>query len=185
MSGFLTKKWEYNQWKSFYVFGGPTILAGSICALCFNLLYLAWVNIILVDIYLIVLLSRTARFSDLLDRENHTQEEKQKIKNYYDFFPSRRLGLFLFALFLFSIVCSFATVYLDAGIYFESPIMNWFDALYLSFGTLTTANFGDFIPVCNCSKLLTMAEVFNSILLLLVALSLLISRVATYSVPGE
>jgi Ion channel len=171
----------HKDWNKAYKICGPIILVLAILSLVFKLSWLAEFVLVPINLYLIVLLIISAYLSDL--SEKNVAANKPTIEKYYELIPTRRMGMFLFSLFLISVVLCFAALFLDMGEYFKQPITGWKDAIYVSFGTITTANFGDFVPVKYCAKFWTSLETLNSIILFFGAFALLVSNLATFKKP--
>jgi len=117
------------------------------------------------------------------------------------FLPSRLFGLLLLVLLFVALVTSFASKFIanghvcnstgtpcitatmreGAGSTRQSPILSHVrrDGLYFSLVTITTVGYGDYTATCD-ARWLVMWELCSGALLLVLALPLLISRMATW-----
>jgi hypothetical protein len=132
---------------------------------------LAWVAILISDSYLSLVLLFAAILSD--DRAFAA-----KWPWITRLFPRRTAALFVVGLLLLSIVSGFAGLYVGTEVFSSNKTPG--DALYLSLFTLA---FTDYSPKPGYGQLVVVGQVASGILYLIAAVSLLISRIATFTSP--
>ena len=101
--------------------------------------------------------------------------------------PHRIAGLFILPLLLVTLVCSFGNMYLHSGEVrdqhgcLETPL----DAAYFSPVTLSTVGYGDYSPTGPKARKLVLWQLASGVLLLLVALPILVSRLAIFAAESQ
>jgi hypothetical protein len=132
---------------------------------------LAWIAIVISDTYLASVLL----FAAILSDDSTVATRRAWITR---FFPKKTTGLFVVALLLLSIVSGFAGLYVGTQIFSASKTPG--DALYISLFTLAFTDYG---PKPGYGQFVVVGEVASGILLLIAAIPLLVSRIATYESP--
>lgn len=123
-----------------------------------------------IDLYLVVMIAIAAFRSD--DKKKAWDADWQ-----LNILPTRFFGIFLMAILFFTIIISFAGVYLQLKAHFGTAINNKGDAFYVSFVTFTTL--GDQYPPSDAiPKAEIIFEIISAIIFFLIALSILISRLS-------
>lgn len=114
-------------------------------------LYYGWYTNTFVYYLNIYLLSETYiyLFSKIFLAEHHSQTSNK-----------RTLLLLIFN--FIELGLAFAVIY-TAGNYLNAPINNTVDAIYFSFVTSATVGYGDFHPITQIGKLITLAQILCSI----------------------
>lgn len=138
--------------------------------LCKWPIWICILGIAIIDLYLLALLFFAAAASD----------KKTWLLKLLDYLPTRFFGLLLFFSFLVSIVLFFANIYLTLGNEFTPQIKDKFDAIYISFITLTTLGFENIFPQCTSAKAIVMFEFLTAIELFLGSFALIISRLSNF-----
>jgi len=87
----------------------------------------------------------------------------------------RRSMLLLFFNYLETIF-AFATLY-KTGNYLNRPLENWFDAVYHSFVTASTIGFGDYYPITKTGKMLTILQVIQFLLFVVLFLNFFSTKI--------
>lgn len=170
---------------SYLAFSMITCLLCVLCLYGFVCTFFVKLAIVSIDTYLVFLLLASSFLGDLsnIAAKEHFKVEKKIGSFLYKIMPTRLMGLFLFIIFLVTITFGFAAIYLENGQHFEAKILTPCDALYFSFGVLTTITFGEFKPIDGTGRLLVSLEVVNSVILFFGAFALLVSRLASFSKP--
>ncbi|MBZ5521419.1 MAG: potassium channel family protein [Acidobacteriia bacterium] len=141
-------------------------VTGLIALLCW-LPCMGAITVIGVNVYVIVLLAEVALRKGL---------------NEPKFFELAHRAYFVLivGILVTAMVCSFGSLYLDAGDVCSKtgPLSTRLDAAYFSAVTLTTVGFGDFAPVTAVSRWLVMWELASGFLSLLMIVPMLASRLA-------
>ena len=140
--------------------GATSVLAGS--------RILAWIAIVVSDLYLILTLLFAAMRSDdesLLHRHPWVA----------NFFPRRTAALLLVVLLFTAVLLGFAGLY--AGTEVFSSNKTPLDAFYISVFTLALT---DYSPKAGYGQLVVMGEVANGVLLIVALFPLLISRISAF-----
>lgn len=150
----------------------------------------AFVSVVLVDIYILRILLECA------ERSGKMTARKQRI-----YLPSRVMALPLIFFLTSVIVLAFAQMYLWSNeIKHTTPcgadtppfcdlshdvcgMESKINAAYFSLVTLTTVGYGDYAPDSKKTRLLVMWEISSGILVLLFSLPLVVGRIATW--PGK
>jgi hypothetical protein len=132
---------------------------------------LAWIAIAISDAYLASVLL----FAAILSDDGTVATRRAWITG---LFPKKTTGLFVVALLLLSIVSGFAGLYVGTQVFAASKTPG--DALYISLFTLA---FTDYAPKSGYGQFVVVGEVASGILLLIAAIPLLVSRIATYESP--
>ncbi len=127
--------------------------------------HIASTFIVIVNVYQFFLLVFAAHISD----------GGELFMGLEELFPSRTLGLFLFIMFLIIISSSFARLYFSFSTEFLQKHTH-FEALYASFGILSTVSIGELKPVSERLKWDIIFEVLSTVNLLFAAFPLLLSR---------
>jgi len=141
--------------------GGVTsVLAGSRT--------LAWIAIVVSDLYLLMTLLFAAMRSDdesLLHRHVWIA----------DFFPRRAAGVLVVVLLFVAVLSGFAGLYVGTEVFSsnKTPL----DAFYISVFTLA---FTDYSPKAGYGQIVVMTQVVSGVLLLVALFPLLISRISTF-----
>ena len=170
-----------------------TLLFGGLVAFAFWCQWNSMIffgSIVVIDAYVVAVLFAAALRADAQKGSFDTDKTRLKNKDCMDFlkwlFPTRTVGLFMVMMFFAVLVISFA------GLYQESPsdfycssqpaqsIGDPSNACYFSLVTICTVGYGDFAPVAAHAKHLVMGEIASGILLLVCAISFLISRIAAF-----
>ena len=132
---------------------------------------LAWIVIVISDLYLsIVLLLAALRSEDegFLDRHSWVA----------DFFPRRTTGLLVVTLLFVAVVSGFAGLYVGTEVFQSSKTP--LDALYISSFTLALT---DYSPKPGYGQLVVLGQLASGVLLLVALFPLLISRISTFKNP--
>jgi hypothetical protein len=132
---------------------------------------LAWMAILISDLYLFLVLLFAAVLSD--DSTFATRHPWIT-----GLLPRRTTGLFVVALLLISIVSGFAGLYVGTEVFQSAKTPG--DALYISLFTLA---FTDYSPKPGYGQFVVVCQVASGILFLIGAFPLLISRIATFESP--
>jgi len=141
--------------------GGVTsVLAGSRT--------LAWIAIVVSDLYLLITLLFAAMRSDdetLLRRHAWIA----------DFFPRRAAGVLVVVLLFVAVLSGFAGLYVGTEVFSsnKTPL----DAFYISVFTLA---FTDYSPKAGYGQIVVMTQVVSGVLLLVALFPLLISRISAF-----
>jgi hypothetical protein len=133
--------------------------------------FLAWIAIVISDLYLsIVLLLAALRADDdgFLDRH----------PSITGFFPRKAAGILVVTLLFLSVLSGFAGLYVGVEVFLsaKTPL----DALYISFFTL---GFTDYSPKPGYGQLVVIAQLVSGILLLAALFPIHISRISTFKNP--
>jgi hypothetical protein len=130
---------------------------------------LAWIVIVISDLYLSIVLLLAALQSDdegFLDRHAWMT----------GFFPRRRTaGLVVVTLLFLAVVSGFAGLYVGTEVF--SSVKTPLDALYISSFTLA---FTDYSPKPGYGQLVVLGQLISGVLLLVALFPLLISRISTF-----
>ena len=132
---------------------------------------LAWIVIVISDLYLFIVLLLAALRSDedgFLDRHSWITR----------FFPRKTAGILVVTLLFLSVVSGFAGLYVGTEVF--SSIKTPLDALYISFFTL---GFTDYSPKPGYGQLIVIAQLVSGILLLAALFPIHISRISTFKNP--
>ena len=132
---------------------------------------LAWIVIVISDLYLSIVLLLAALRSDdegLLDKHSWIA----------GFFPRRTAGLLVVTLLFVAVVSGFAGLYVGGEVFAstKTPL----DALYISFFVL---GFTDYSPKPGYGQLVVLGQLASGVLLLVALFPLLISRISTFKNP--
>jgi len=73
-------------------------------------------------------------------------------------------------------VFAFATLY-KTGNYLNHPLLHWFDAVYHSFVTASTIGYGDYYPITKTGKLLTILQVIQFLLFVVLFLNFFSTKI--------
>jgi len=129
---------------------------------------LAWIVIVISDLYLfIVLLLAALRSYDEIFLDRHPW-----VANFY---PRRTAALLLVVLLFTAVLLGFAGLYVGTEIFAstKTPL----DAIYISVFTLALT---DYSPKAGYGQLVVMSEVVNGVLLIVALFPLLISRISAF-----
>jgi hypothetical protein len=140
--------------------------------------YYSGASIICIDIYLLAVLFSAAAKSD-----NKLEKESTREKFTSALIPEKRLGLFIFSKLLATLIFGFANLYLGLqnGVKTgTSYLTSFYDSVYFSMVTISTAGFGDFVPVTDTAKGFVMWEIASGVLLVAGGFGLLISRLSNF-----
>ena len=138
----------------------------------------AAISIICVNVYLFILLFAAASKSDIKLEKGSAWERFATI-----IVPDKRLGLAIFSKLLGTFIFGFANLYLGLhnGVKAGNLYLDrFYDSLYFSIVTISTAGYGDFVPVSDQAKALVMWELGSGILLMAGGFGLLISRLSNF-----
>jgi hypothetical protein len=131
--------------------------------------FLAWIVIVISDLYLSIVLLLAALLSDdegFLNRHSWMT----------GFFPRRRTaGLLVVMLLFLAVISGFAGLYVGTEVF--APVKTPLDALYISSFTLALT---DYSPKPGYGQLVVLAQLVSSVLLLVALFPLLISRISTF-----
>jgi hypothetical protein len=134
--------------------------------------FLAWIVIVISDLYLSIVLLLAALLSDDEDFLNRHPWMT-------GFLPRRRTaGLVIVTLLFLSVVSGFAGLYVGGEVF--SSVKTPLDALYISSFTLALT---DYSPKPGYGQLVVLGQLVSSILLLVAMFPLLISRISTFKNP--
>jgi hypothetical protein len=133
--------------------------------------FLAWIAIVISDLYLFAVLLLAALRSeddDFLDRHPWITY----------FFPRKAAGILVVTLLFVAIVSGFAGLYVGAEVFpsGKTPL----DALYISFFIL---GFTDYSPAPGYGQLVVIAQLISGVLLLAALFPIHISRISTFKSP--
>jgi hypothetical protein len=132
---------------------------------------LGWISVVVVDLYVIALLTLSAMRSRDAGFANRNQWS-------YGFFPSRVCGLLVAPALIVGLTCGFAALYLGTNV-FEIPKTR-LAALYASVSTL---GFNDFQPKAGYGQWIVVVHLASVILLLMGVWALLMSRISSFESP--
>jgi hypothetical protein len=129
---------------------------------------LAWIAIVISDLYLSIVLLLAALRSDddgFLDRHSWITR----------FFPRKTAGILVIILLFLSVVSGFAGLYVGVEVFpsGKTPL----DALYISFFTL---GFTDYSPKPGYGQFVVLGQLVSGVLLLAALFPLHISRISTF-----
>jgi hypothetical protein len=130
--------------------------------------FLAWIVILISDLYLftvLLLAALRAEDDDFLRRHSWVTR----------FFPRKTTGIFVVALLLVAIVSGFAGLYVGAEVFPSSKTP--LDALYISFFIM---GFTDYSPAPGYGQLVVIAQLISGVLLLAALFPIHISRISTF-----
>ena len=134
--------------------------------------FLAWIVIVISDLYLSIVLLLAALLSDdegFLNRHSWMT----------GFFPRRRTaGLVVVMLLFLAVISGFAGLYVGTEVF--ASVKTPLDALYISSFTLALT---DYSPKPGYGQLAVLAQLVSSVLLLVALFPLLISRISTFKHP--
>ena len=133
--------------------------------------FLAWIAIVISDVYLFsVLLLAALRADDdgFLDRHAWIT----------GFFPRKATGILVVALLFLAILSGFAGLYVGAEVFPSGKTS--LDALYISFFIL---GFTDYSPAPGYGQLVVIAQLVSGVLLLAALFPIHISRISTFKNP--
>jgi hypothetical protein len=133
--------------------------------------FLAWIVIVISDLYLSIVLLLAALRSDdegFLDRHSWVA----------DFFPRRTTGLLVVTLLFVALVSGFAGLYVGTEVFQSSKTP--LDAIYVSSFTLA---FTDYSPKPGYGQLVVLSQLVSGVLVLVALFPLLISRISTFKNP--
>jgi hypothetical protein len=133
--------------------------------------FLAWIPIVISDVYLFSLLLLAALRSeddDFLDRHSWITR----------FFPRKTTGILIVTLLFLAIVSGFAGLYVGTEVFpsGKTPL----DALYISFFIM---GFTDYSPAPGYGQLVVIAQLVSGVLLLAALFPIHISRISTFKSP--
>jgi len=132
---------------------------------------LAWIAIVLSDLYLSIVLLLAALRSDdegFLGRHSWITF----------FFPLKTTGLLVVLLLFVAVVSGFAGLYVGTGVFPSSKTP--LDAIYISFFIL---GFTDYSPSAGYGQFVVISELVSGVLLLVALFPLLISRISGFKNP--
>ena len=134
--------------------------------------FLAWIVIVISDLYLSIVLLLAALLSDdegFLNRHSWMT----------GFFPRRRTaGLLVVMLLFLAVISGFAGLYVGTEVF--ASVKTPLDALYISSFTLALT---DYSPKPGYGQLVVLAQLVSSVLLIVALFPLLISRISTFKHP--
>ena len=133
--------------------------------------FLAWIAIVISDVYLFSVLLLAALRSDDDDfLRRHSWITR--------FFPRKTTGIVVVTLLFLAIVSGFAGLYVGAEVFpsGKTPL----DALYISFFIM---GFTDYSPAPGYGQLVVIAQLVSGVLLLAALFPLHISRISTFKNP--
>jgi len=133
--------------------------------------FLAWISIVISDVYLFSVLLLAALRSeddDFLDKHSWITR----------FFPRKTTGIVVVTLLFLAIVSGFAGLYVGAEVFpsGKTPL----DALYISFFIM---GFTDYSPKPGYGQLVVIAQLVSGVLLLAALFPIHISRISTFKDP--
>jgi hypothetical protein len=125
------------------------------------------------DIYLVLILFEAAQ---RLDKKLATSQAA------FLEFPTLKASLVQTLFVLITVVCGFATMYIQSGEVANNVggLKDKVDALYYSMVTITTLGYGDFAPTGIHARLLVVWQLFTGFLFLLCILPLVVARLSAY-----
>jgi hypothetical protein len=134
--------------------------------------FLAWIVIVISDLYLSIVLLLAALLSDdegFLNRHSWMT----------GFFPRRRTaGLVVVMLLFLAVISGFAGLYVGTEVF--ASVKTPLDAIYISSFTLALT---DYSPKPGYGQLVVLSQLVSSVLLLVALFPLLISRISTFKHP--
>ncbi len=133
--------------------------------------FLAWIAIVISDLYLFVVLllaALRAEDDDFLDRHSWITR----------FFPRKTTGILVVTLLFLAIVSGFAGLYVGAEVFPSGKTS--LDGLYISFFIL---GFTDYSPAPGYGQLVVIAQLVSGVLLLAALFPIHISRISTFKNP--
>lgn len=133
--------------------------------------FLAWIAIVISDVYLFsVLLLAALRSEDDSFLRRHSWITR--------FFPRKTAGILVVTLLFLAIVSGFAGLYVGAEVFpsGKTPL----DALYISFFIM---GFTDYSPKPGYGQLVVIAQLVSGVLLLAALFPIHISRISTFKNP--
>jgi len=140
--------------------------------------YFSGAAIVCINIYLLaVLFSAAAKSDNKLEKESASEKFTSAI------IPEKRLGLFIFSKLIATLIFGFANLYLGLhnGVKTGSSYLtSFYDGVYFSVVTISTAGFGDFVAVTDTAKGFVMWEIASGVLLVAGGFGLLISRLSNF-----
>ena len=133
--------------------------------------FLAWIAIVISDVYLFSVLLLAALRSDdddFLDKHSWIRR----------FFPRKTTGIVVVTLLFLAIVSGFAGLYVGAEVFpsGKTPL----DAFYISFFIM---GFTDYSPAPGYGQLVVIAQLVSGVLLLAALFPIHISRISTFKDP--
>ena len=133
--------------------------------------FLAWIAIVISDVYLFsVLLLAALRSEDDGFLRRHSWITR--------FFPGKTTGILVVTLLFWSVLSGFAGVYVGAEVFpFGKTSL---DALYISFFIM---GFTDYSPAPGYGQLVVIAQLVSGVLLLAALFPIHISRISTFKNP--
>jgi len=132
---------------------------------------LAWIVIVISDLYLLIVLLLAALRSDdegFLDKHSWITF----------FFPLKTTGLLVVLLLFVAVISGFAGLYVGTGVFPSSKTP--LDAIYISFFIL---GFTDYSPNPGYGQFVVISQLVSGVLLLVALFPLLISRISTFKNP--
>ncbi len=133
--------------------------------------FLAWIAIVISDLYLFVVLllaALRAEDDDFLDRHSWITR----------FFPRKTTGILVVTLLFLAIVSGFAGLYVGAEVFPSGKTS--LDGLYISFFIL---GFTDYSPAPGYGQLVVIAQLVSGVLLLAALFPIHISRISAFKHP--
>jgi hypothetical protein len=165
----MTKKTRRRRNLIHVVIALAVALSGLILLFCFRS-DLGWLIVVIVDVYLAVLLFTAAR-TGLTHQEPLLG------------MPDRDWSLLILPCLFLALVSAFGSIYIGTAHTVQSSqgeLTGSWDSLYFSIVTITTLGYGDFVPGCLYGRLAVVGELLSGMLLLLLAIPILVSRLAGF-----
>jgi hypothetical protein len=147
------------------------VSVGGMASVFLGCRFLAWIAIVISDLYLSIVLLLAALRSDddgFLDRHPWIT----------GFFPRKATGILVVTLLFLAIVSGFAGLYVGAKVFPSGKTS--LDALYISFFIL---GFTDYSPAPGYGQLVVIAQLVSGVLLLAALFPIHISRISTFKNP--
>jgi len=147
------------------------VLAIGMASVFLGCRFLAWIAIVISDVYLFsVLLLAALRSEDDGFLRRHSWITR--------FFPRKTTGILVVTLLFLAIVSGFAGLYVGAEVFpsGKTPL----DALYISFFIM---GFTDYSPKPGYGQLVVIAQLVSGVLLLAALFPIHISRISTFKNP--
>lgn len=156
-------------WAFIFVLVGAAILAITPIAAKFIVETSSAILVATIDFYLIFLLVCTAVAS--------SQQDANKRKTAVAYLPTRPGALLFLFMYLVATINAFAAMYLATGEIGDDRVA----ALYFSAVTMTTLGYGEIHPAKTLGQVTVIAQLFNTFVLLIAAIPLLVGRLTSWS----
>jgi len=150
------------------------LLAAAAISLCTGVTGVAYVQIAVTDLYLLLMLWSVAQLAAHRD----AQGKADKTAETWPGTPRRDGALLVLGMLLSAVVTGFASLYTQQGWLAAEATSARVDALYFSVVTMATVGFGDLHPLTGDAKVAVMAQIGSGLLFLAAAIPVLASRLA-------